>query len=62
LEIEDAKRDKIEDLVRELMDGEKGKEMKQKALKWKKLAQNASSGPHGSSFVNLENLICDVLK
>ncbi|CAJ2644164.1 unnamed protein product [Trifolium pratense] len=61
LEIEDAKRDKIEDLVRELMDGEKGKEMKQKALEWKKLAQNASSGPHGSSFVNLENLICDVL-
>ncbi|KAK2429473.1 7-deoxyloganetin glucosyltransferase [Trifolium repens] len=62
LEIEDAKRDKIEDLVRELMDGEKGKEMKQKALKWKKLAQNASSSPHGSSFVNLENLICDVLR
>ncbi|GAU36718.1 hypothetical protein TSUD_217750 [Trifolium subterraneum] len=57
-----AKRDKIEDLVRELMDGEKGKEMKEKALQWKKLALNAASSPHGSSFVNLENLICDVLK
>jgi UDP:flavonoid glycosyltransferase YjiC (YdhE family) len=61
LEIEDAKRDKIEDLVRELMDGEKGIEMKEKVLQWKKLAQNAASSPHGSSFVNLKNLFCDVL-
>ncbi|KAK2429477.1 7-deoxyloganetin glucosyltransferase [Trifolium repens] len=61
IEIEDAKRDKIEDLVRELIDGEKGKVMKEKALQWKKLAQNAVSSPHGSSFVNLKNLFCDVL-
>ncbi|KAL2977556.1 hypothetical protein AAZX31_13G073800 [Glycine max] len=37
LEIEDVERDKIESLVRELMDGEKGKEMKEKALQWKEL-------------------------
>jgi len=61
LEIEDATRDKIEILVKELMEGEKGKEMKEKALQWKKLAHNAASGPHGSSFMNLENLIHDVL-
>jgi len=61
LEIEDATRDKIEILVKELMEGERGKEMKEKALQWKKLAHNAASGPHGSSFMNLENLIHDVL-
>ncbi|XP_058754696.1 7-deoxyloganetin glucosyltransferase-like [Vicia villosa] len=56
LEIEDAKRDKIEELVRELMEGEKGKEMKEKALRLKELAIDAASGPYGSSFVNLENV------
>ncbi|XP_058747749.1 7-deoxyloganetin glucosyltransferase-like [Vicia villosa] len=56
LEIEDAKRDKIEELVRELMDGEKGKEMKEKALRLKELAIDAASGLYGSSFVNLENV------
>ena len=61
LEIKDAKRDKIESLVKELLDGEKGKEMKEKALQWKTLAHNAASGPHGSSFMNLENLFRDVL-
>ncbi|KAJ1431873.1 UDP-glycosyltransferase family, conserved site [Sesbania bispinosa] len=61
LEIEDAKRDRIESLVRELMDGKKGKEMKEKSLQWKRLAQDAASGPNGSSFVNLENMINQVL-
>ncbi|KAK7301191.1 hypothetical protein RJT34_12052 [Clitoria ternatea] len=61
LEIEDVKRDRIESLVNELMDGEKGKEMKKKALQWKKLAMDAASGPHGSSFLNLENMVRDVL-
>ncbi|XP_015882224.3 7-deoxyloganetin glucosyltransferase [Ziziphus jujuba] len=58
MEIEnDAKRDEIESLVRELMDGEKGKELKKKALEWKKLALEASTSPHGSSFLNLESMV-----
>ncbi|RDX80086.1 7-deoxyloganetin glucosyltransferase, partial [Mucuna pruriens] len=61
LEIEDVKRDKIESLVRKLMDGQKGKEMKEKALQWKELAKIAASSPSGSSFVNLQNLIREVL-
>ncbi|CAL5189413.1 unnamed protein product [Lathyrus oleraceus] len=61
LEIEDAKRDKIESLVKEMVEGGKGKEMKEKALEWKKLAQNAASGPNGSSFMNLEKMFRDVL-
>ncbi|CAI8585582.1 unnamed protein product [Vicia faba] len=56
LEIEDAKRDKIEGLVRELMDEEKGKEMKEKALRLKELAIDASCGPYGSSFLNFKKL------
>lgn len=56
LEIEEAKRDKIEGIVKELMDGEKGKDMNEKALKFKELAIEAASGPYGSSFVNLDNI------
>ncbi|MED6174909.1 hypothetical protein PIB30_073382, partial [Stylosanthes scabra] len=54
LEIEDVRRDKIESLVREAMDGEKGQDMKQKALQFKKLAMEAASAPNGSSFQNLD--------
>ena len=61
LEIEDVRRDRIESLVRESMDGEKGQEMKEKALKWKKLAEDAASIPDGSSFQNLEKVIHQVL-
>ncbi|KAG2389662.1 hypothetical protein LR48_Vigan07g193100 [Vigna angularis] len=61
LEIEDVKRDKIESLVKELMGGEKGKEMKEKALQWKELAKSAASGPYGTSFLNLDNMIRQVL-
>jgi len=62
VEIEDVERGQIERLVREMMDGEKGKEMKRKAVKWKILAKKAASGPTGSSFVQLQKLIRDVLK
>lgn len=58
MEIEsDAKRGEIESLVRELMDGDEGKEMKKKALEWKNLAEEATFAPRGSSFLNLKNLI-----
>ncbi|KAK9930474.1 hypothetical protein M0R45_027511 [Rubus argutus] len=62
MEIEDdVKRDYIEGLVRKLMDGEEGKEMKKKALEWKKLAMEAATGPQGSSFVNLDKMVNQVL-
>ena len=62
MEIEgDPKRDYIEGLVRKLMEGEEGKEMKKKALEWKKLAMEAAKGPKGSSFVNLEKMVNQVL-
>ncbi|KAB2610783.1 7-deoxyloganetin glucosyltransferase-like [Pyrus ussuriensis x Pyrus communis] len=55
-----VKRDEVEKLVRELMEGEKGKKMKNKAIEWKKLAEEAT-GPHGSSSKNLDNLVKQVL-
>jgi UDP:flavonoid glycosyltransferase YjiC (YdhE family) len=62
MEIEDdVKRDYIEGLVRKLMDGEEGKEMKKKALEWKRLAMEAATGPQGSSFVNLDKMVNQVL-
>ncbi|PON42801.1 UDP-glucuronosyl/UDP-glucosyltransferase [Trema orientale] len=62
MEIEgEVERGKVETLVRELMDGEKGKEMKKRAMEWKKLAHQASAGPKSESHVNLDNLIEKVL-
>ncbi|KAK2972529.1 hypothetical protein RJ640_006595 [Escallonia rubra] len=56
LEIDnDAKRDEVESLVTKLMVGENGKEMKKKAMDWKRSAEEAPS------FVNLENMINQVL-
>jgi UDP:flavonoid glycosyltransferase YjiC (YdhE family) len=57
----DVKRGEIESLVRELMVGDKGKELKKKVLDWKKLAEEASSKPTGSSYVNLDKMINEVL-
>ncbi|CAI9089847.1 OLC1v1024494C1 [Oldenlandia corymbosa var. corymbosa] len=51
-----VKRDEVENLVRELMVGEKGKEMKKKSLDWKNKAEQAAKST-GSSSSNLENLI-----
>ncbi|CAI9765375.1 unnamed protein product [Fraxinus pennsylvanica] len=51
-----VKRDEVEKLVKELMDGEKGKKMKEKAMEWKRKAEEATV-PGGSSYMNFENLV-----
>ncbi|XP_015060144.1 7-deoxyloganetin glucosyltransferase-like [Solanum pennellii] len=56
-----VKRDEVESLVRELMVGEKGKEMKKKAMEWKKLAEISAQKPTGSSYMNIEKVVNDVL-
>jgi len=62
MEIEGGgKRGEIESLVRELMVGGKGKELKKKAVEWKKLAEEATSRPTGSSYVNIDKMINEVL-
>ncbi|NP_001277168.1 hypothetical protein VitviT2T_004183 [Vitis vinifera] len=55
-----VKRVEVEKLVRELMDGEKGKEMKKKVMEWKKLAEEATR-PGGSSYDNFNKLLRNVL-
>ncbi|WOH04906.1 hypothetical protein DCAR_0624318 [Daucus carota subsp. sativus] len=56
----EVKRDEVEVLVRELMDGEKGKMMKENVMDFKKKAQEAM-GPNGSSLKNFNRLINEVL-
>ncbi|KAL9336019.1 hypothetical protein Peur_070507 [Populus x canadensis] len=53
-------RENVEKQVRELMEGEEGKKMKKKAMEWKKLAEEAT-GPGGSSSMNLDRLVTEVL-
>ncbi|XVF39538.1 hypothetical protein PTKIN_Ptkin01aG0042300 [Pterospermum kingtungense] len=57
----DVKRDEVGRLVRELMVGEKGKEIKKKALEWKRMAEEATTSSDGSSSKNLDQLINHVL-
>ena len=67
MEIEgDVKRDEIEKLVRELMEGEKGRVMRKRAEEWRKLAEEATStsthvGKVGSSLLNLNKMVSQVL-
>ncbi|RWR92431.1 7-deoxyloganetin glucosyltransferase-like protein [Cinnamomum micranthum f. kanehirae] len=58
---EDVKRDKVEMVVREVMEGGKGKEMRKKAIEWKESAAMAAV-EGGSSYVNMENLIGELLQ
>ncbi|KAM3237816.1 hypothetical protein P3S67_012238 [Capsicum chacoense] len=62
MEIEgNVKREVVEELVIELMIGKKGREMKENALKWKQLAEKAINSSDGSSYMNFEKLVSEVL-
>ncbi|KAG4945381.1 hypothetical protein JHK82_041437 [Glycine max] len=60
MDSDNVTRAEVEKLVKELLEGEKGKEMKKKAIEWKKLAQEATH-TNGSSFLNLEKLVNELL-
>ncbi|KAL0375990.1 UNVERIFIED_CONTAM: 7-deoxyloganetin glucosyltransferase [Sesamum calycinum] len=55
-----VKRDEVEEIVREVVGGSKGKKMKNRAMEWKNKAE-AAVGVHGSTFLNLEKLVKEVL-
>ncbi|KAH7568017.1 hypothetical protein JRO89_XS07G0215000 [Xanthoceras sorbifolium] len=55
-----VKRNEIEKVVRELMEGEKGHEMRNKAMDWKKMAEEATDTDDPSS-INLEKLVSQLL-
>lgn len=48
-------------MVKELLDGEKGKKMREKVKEWQCLAEGATKHKHGSSIVNLEMVISKLL-
>ncbi|KAG8363998.1 hypothetical protein BUALT_Bualt19G0080600 [Buddleja alternifolia] len=56
----DLKRDEVELMVKEMMGGEKGKKMMEKATEWKRKAEEAVAHG-GSSYLNLDKLIKGVL-
>lgn len=56
----DAKRDEIAELVEEMMEGGKGREMREKAQEWKKKAVEATD-PQGSSYNDFDKLIKESL-
>uniref|UniRef100_UPI0005C908A9 7-deoxyloganetin glucosyltransferase-like n=1 Tax=Fragaria vesca subsp. vesca TaxID=101020 RepID=UPI0005C908A9 len=56
----DVKRDEVERLVKEFMEGEKGEKMRHTAMEWKKHAEEATA-PNGSSSKNLDDLVNQVL-
>ncbi|XP_043722110.1 7-deoxyloganetin glucosyltransferase-like [Telopea speciosissima] len=57
---QDVKREDVERLVRDLMVGDKGKEMKKAAMEWQNKAEAAAT-PGGSSHVNFNNMVNDIL-
>ncbi|XP_077217832.1 UDP-glycosyltransferase 85A7-like [Tasmannia lanceolata] len=57
----EVRREEIERVVRGVMESEKGKEMRLKAMKWKESVENATK-QGGSSYTNLNSLIHEVLQ
>ncbi|PIA38221.1 hypothetical protein AQUCO_02800117v1 [Aquilegia coerulea] len=55
-----VKREVVESIVSELMEGKKGKEMKVKAIEWKRKAKEAVA-PGGSSYQNIDKFIKEIL-
>ncbi|KAB5519214.1 hypothetical protein DKX38_023533 [Salix brachista] len=57
---EDAAREEVEMLVKELMEGGEGEKMREKAMEWKRLAEEAA-GPKGTSSINLDKFIHEII-
>ncbi|WCJ31911.1 UDP-Glycosyltransferase superfamily protein [Euphorbia peplus] len=57
----DVKRDEIERLVKEMMEGKNGKKLREKALEWKTKAKEATD-VGGSSYNNFDRLIKEGLR
>ncbi|KAK0578078.1 hypothetical protein LWI29_004769 [Acer saccharum] len=57
----DVKREEVEKLVRELMERKKGEKMRSKAMELKNKAKEATTSSHGSSYLNFNKLVDEVL-
>nr|CAE48290.1 glucosyltransferase 1 [Crocus sativus] len=56
----DVRREEVGEVMRELMGGEKGKEMKRRAVEWKESAFRATE-PGGKSSLHIERLLKEVM-
>ncbi|KAL6650816.1 hypothetical protein ACP70R_009741 [Stipagrostis hirtigluma subsp. patula] len=56
----DVRREAVEEKIREAMAGEKGKEMRRRAVEWRDTGRRATR-PGGRSCANLEKMVSDVL-
>ena len=56
----DIKREEVEKIVTELLEADRGKKRKKKAMEWKKLDEEATS-PLCSPSINLNDLVSEVL-
>ncbi|CAD6260688.1 unnamed protein product [Miscanthus lutarioriparius] len=56
----DVRREVVEEKIREVMGGEKGKEMHRRAVEWQETGLRAT-WPGGRSYANLHKLVADVL-
>ncbi|GJN02759.1 hypothetical protein PR202_ga20141 [Eleusine coracana subsp. coracana] len=56
----DVRREAVAEKIREAMGGEKGREMRRRAVEWRETAVRATR-PGGRSYANLDKLITDVL-
>lgn len=52
----DVKREEVANLVREMMEGEKGKKMRLKAKEWKKVAEDATD-VGGESYLQFDKFL-----
>nr|GEV55736.1 UDP-glycosyltransferase 85C1-like [Tanacetum cinerariifolium] len=60
MEIEGSlRRDVVEKLVRELMEGQEGKRIRKNTMEWKKTAENTTS-PNGSSSLTIDKLTNEI--
>ncbi|ESQ27289.1 hypothetical protein EUTSA_v10019687mg [Eutrema salsugineum] len=57
----EVEREKVKAVVCELMDGEKGNKIREKVMEWRRMAEEASAPPSGSSYVNFETVVSKVL-
>lgn len=58
---DEVKREKVGAVVKELMDGEEGKRIREKVVEWRRMAEEASAPPSGSSYVNFETVVNKIL-
>lgn len=56
---QEVKREQVKELVVELMEGERGQQMRKNAMKWKKMAEQSTAGG-GTSYDNLGRLTKDL--